>query len=196
MPTVSQQLSAFIADTTYDQLPAEVVSATKRFVYDSVGCAFGGVRTHDWGMADRVDQAMGGKEQCTILGTGRKANVLSASFLNALAVRALDYNDIYWKQDPSHPSDIIPGVWACAEYAAASAEDVIVAIAIADEGGLTLTAIGATTPLKHLSGSAYELDTPDFGIINIGFIAEDDGSISALTINGYDFSFVAIKKNQ
>jgi|AP95_1055475.scaffolds.fasta_scaffold197149_2 hypothetical protein len=71
-----------------------------------------------------------------------------------------------------------------------------IAIAIADEGGLTLTAIGATTPLKHLSGSAYELDTPDFGIINIGFIAEDDGSISALTINGYDFSFVAIKKNQ
>jgi 2-methylcitrate dehydratase len=133
MPTVSQNLSAFIAETTYDQLPAEVVAATKRFVYDSIGCAFGGVRTHDWGMADKVDQAMGGNEQCTILGTGRKANVLSASFLNSLAVRALDYNDIYWKQDPSHPSDIIPGIWACAEYADASAEDVIVAIAIAYE---------------------------------------------------------------
>ena len=24
-------------------------------------------------------------------------------------VRCMDYNDIYWKQDPSHPSDIIPG---------------------------------------------------------------------------------------
>ena len=133
MPTVSQQLSAFIADTTYDQLPAEVVSATKRFVYDSVGCAFGGVRTHDWGKADRVDQAMGGKEQCTILGTGRKANVLSASFLNALAVRALDYNDIYWKQDPSHPSDIIPGVRACGELVDADGEDVVTAIVLAYE---------------------------------------------------------------
>ena len=133
MPTVSQNLSAFIAQTTYDQLPPEVVAACKRFVYDSIGCAFGGVRTHDWGMADKGDQAMGGNEQCTILGTGRKANVVSASFIKSLAVRALDYNDIYWKQDPSHPSDIIPGGWACAEYANASAEDVIVAIAIAYE---------------------------------------------------------------
>lgn len=133
MSTVSQKLSAFIAETTYEQLPTEVVSAAKRFVYDSIGCAFGGVRTHDWGMADRVDQALGGNEQCTILGTGRRANVLSASFLNALAVRALDYNDIYWKQDPSHPSDIIPGVWACAESVGASPKDVIVAIVIAYE---------------------------------------------------------------
>ena len=133
MPTVSQELADFIANTTFDQLPEDVVAATKRFVYDSVGCAFGGVRTHDWGIADKVDQDQGGNAQCTILGTGRRASVVSASFINALAVRALDYNDIYWKQDPSHPSDIIPGVWACAEHAGASAEDVIVAIVIAYE---------------------------------------------------------------
>ncbi len=71
-----------------------------------------------------------------------------------------------------------------------------IAIAIADEGGLTLTAMGTTTPLTHISGNAYELDTPDFGIINIGFVAEDDGSISALTLDAYAFSFVAIKKKQ
>ncbi len=94
MPTVSQELANFIANTTFDQLPADVVAATKRFVYDSVGCAFGGVRTHDWGIADKVDQDQGGNAQCTILGTGRRASVVSASFINALAVRALDYNDI------------------------------------------------------------------------------------------------------
>ena len=71
-----------------------------------------------------------------------------------------------------------------------------IGVAIADEGGLTLTAMGNTMPLKHISGNAYELDTPDFGIINIGFVAEDDGSISALTLDGYDFSFVATKKKQ
>jgi 2-methylcitrate dehydratase len=25
----------------------------------------------------------------------------------------MDYNDIYWKQDPSHPSDIFPAAMAC-----------------------------------------------------------------------------------
>jgi 2-methylcitrate dehydratase len=133
MPTVSQKLAEFSTRVTYSDLPSEVVEAVKRFVYDSVGCAFGGVRTHDYGIADQVDRELGGESQCRIIGSGRMANVTSAAFLNALAVRALDYNDIYWKQDPSHPSDIIPGVWACAELVDASGEDVILAIALAYE---------------------------------------------------------------
>ena len=27
-------------------------------------------------------------------------------------IRCMDYNDIYWKQDPSHPSDIFPAAMA------------------------------------------------------------------------------------
>lgn len=133
MPTVSQRFAEFSSQVRYEDIPAEVVDAIRRFVYDSIGCAFGGVRTHDWAIADEVDRSLGGEPQCTIIGTGRRANVVSAAFLNALAVRALDYNDIYWKQDPSHPSDIIPGVWACGEMCAASGRDVITAIAIAYE---------------------------------------------------------------
>jgi len=133
MPTVSQEIAAFCAGVTYDQLPGRVVAAVKRFVYDSIGCAFGGAQTHDFGLADRVDRMLGGEEQCTLIGSGRRVNVVSAAFLNALAVRALDYNDIYWKQDPSHPSDIIPGVWACAELVGADGRDVLAASAIAYE---------------------------------------------------------------
>ncbi len=133
MPTVSQHLAAFAAEMTFEQLPDDVVAAVKRFVYDSVGCGFGGAGTHDFAMADRVDQNLGGAEQCSIIGSGRRANVTSAAFLNAMAVRAQDYNDIYWKQDPSHPSDIIPGVWACGELVDASGKDVITAIVLAYE---------------------------------------------------------------
>jgi 2-methylcitrate dehydratase len=133
MSTVSQQFAEFSSAVRFEDLPEEVVAAVRRFVYDSVGCAFGGVRTHDYSIAAKVDRALGGEEQCTIIGAGRKANVLSGAFLNALAVRALDYNDIYWKQDPSHPSDIIPGVWACGELVDADGEDVVTAIVLAYE---------------------------------------------------------------
>ncbi len=133
MPTISQDISRFSANLTFDQLDTATVDAVKRFVYDSVGCAFGGVRTHDYGIADKVDRMLGGEPQCTIIGSGRKANAVSAAFLNALAVRALDYNDIYWKQDPSHPSDIIPGIWACGEVVGASGKDVVVATVLAYE---------------------------------------------------------------
>ncbi len=40
---------------------------------------------------------------------------VSASLANALMVRVMDYNDIYWQQDPSHPSDIIPAAMALGE---------------------------------------------------------------------------------
>ena len=37
---------------------------------------------------------------------------------------------------------------------------------------------------------------PSRSLASIVGFRHNDGSISALTINGYDFSFVAIKKNQ
>ena len=37
---------------------------------------------------------------------------VSASLANALLIRVMDYNDIYWQQDPAHPSDIIPAALA------------------------------------------------------------------------------------
>ncbi len=48
-------------------------------------------------------------------------------------IRALDFNDIYWKEDPSHPSDLIPAALAVGELVNASMEDVITAIVLAYE---------------------------------------------------------------
>lgn len=48
-------------------------------------------------------------------------------------IRSLDFNDIYWKEDPSHPSDLIPAALACAELIGASMKDVIVAIVLGYE---------------------------------------------------------------
>jgi 2-methylcitrate dehydratase len=58
---------------------------------------------------------------------------ISASLLNALMVRVQDYNDIYWKQDPSHPSDLIPAAMAAAERAGGSGRDLLLGIALAYE---------------------------------------------------------------
>ena len=52
---------------------------------------------------------MGGEERtgpCTFV-SGFKTNPVDAAFMNAHMMRAMDYNDIYWKADPCHPSDII-----------------------------------------------------------------------------------------
>jgi 2-methylcitrate dehydratase len=58
---------------------------------------------------------------------------VSAALLNALMIRVMDYNDIYWKQDPSHPSDLIPAAMAAAEHAGGSGRDLVLGIVLAYE---------------------------------------------------------------
>jgi 2-methylcitrate dehydratase len=57
----------------------------------------------------------------------------NAALLNSLLIRALDYNDIYWEEDPSHPSDIIPAALTPAEALNKNGKEVIVAIVLAYE---------------------------------------------------------------
>ncbi len=68
-----------------------------------------------------------------MLVTGERWDPVSAALLNALMIRVMDYNDIYWKQDPSHPSDLIPAAMAAAERAGGSGRDLLLGIALAYE---------------------------------------------------------------
>ena len=58
--------------------------------------------------------------------------------LNALMIRAMDYNDIYWKQDPSHPSDLLSAPMALAERGGMSGKELLVGIILAYEIGMRL----------------------------------------------------------
>jgi 2-methylcitrate dehydratase len=53
--------------------------------------------------------------------------------MNCLLTRALDYNDIYWEQDPSHPSDIIGVALAAGEANGIDGTEALVGIILAYE---------------------------------------------------------------
>lgn len=133
MANVTLAMAEWAAKTTYEDLPADVVNEVKRYLMDSVGCALGGAQQHDVHMARKVLTEIAGSGEATVLVTGEKMDPVSASLLNALMIRVMDYNDIYWKQDPSHPSDIIPAAMAAAERGGGSARDLILGIALAYE---------------------------------------------------------------
>lgn len=133
MSTVTRTVAEWAAATSYDQLPEAVIRETKRFLMDSIGCALGGAQQHDVHLARKVLREIAGQGPCTVLVTGERMDPVSASLLNALMIRVMDYNDIYWKQDPSHPSDLIPAAMAAAERADVSGRDLLLGIAIAYE---------------------------------------------------------------
>ncbi|MGI9102076.1 MAG: MmgE/PrpD family protein [Terriglobales bacterium] len=126
-------MSAFAASLQFEHLSPEAVYQAKRFLLDSLGCALGGYRQHDVVIALQVLDEIAGRGPCTVIGSGQRLDPVSASLANALMVRCMDYNDIYWKQDPAHPSDIIPAALACCERAGGDGRELIVGIVLGHE---------------------------------------------------------------
>jgi 2-methylcitrate dehydratase len=133
METISQRWARFTLELEYNKIPPEALKEAKRFLLDSVGCAFSAIDNKDTQAAYNYIQDLGGKKQAAIIGWGTKANLPQATLMNSLLIRALDYNDIYWEQDPSHPSDIIPAVLSTGEFMKKNGKDVLVGIIIAYE---------------------------------------------------------------
>jgi len=130
---ISRQIARYAVGLTYADLPEDVVHHIKRYLYDSIGCALGSMHTKDVNIIKNICREMGGVEEARILGFGFRCPAVNAGFLNSLMIRSLDFNDIYWKQDPSHPSDLIPAALALGEKVGADMKDVMTAIVLGYE---------------------------------------------------------------
>jgi len=131
--SIARQIADFAVGLKYEDLPEEVIHEVKRYLYDSIGCAYGSMGTYDVKSMLEIYREMGGAPESKVIGFGDELPAVSTALVNSLMIRALDFNDIYWKDDPSHPSDIIPAALSMAEKVDASMEDVIVAIVLAYE---------------------------------------------------------------
>lgn len=131
--TITAKISRWAADLKFQDLSKDAVYQAKRFLLDSIGCALGGYQQHDVKIALQVVGEISGAGPATVIGTGKRIDPVSASLANALMIRCMDYNDIYWKQDPSHPSDIFPAAMACCERAKSDGEELIVGLVLGHE---------------------------------------------------------------
>ena len=131
--TVTARMSRWAAGLRYTDLSKEAIYQAKRFLLDSIGCAFGGYQQRDVKIALDVLSEIAGPGLATVIGTGARIDPVSATLANALMIRSMDYNDIYWKQDPSHPSDIFPAALACCERAGSGGRELIVSLVLGHE---------------------------------------------------------------
>jgi len=131
--TVTGEMSRWAAGLQFKDVSEDAVYQAKRFLLDSLGCALGGYQQHDVAIALDVLDEIAGSGLATIIGTGRRVDPVSASLANALMIRCMDYNDIYWKQDPCHPSDIFPAAIACGERVRSDGKELIVGLILGHE---------------------------------------------------------------
>lgn len=137
---LSHTLAEWATALRYEHLSPQAIEKAKLFWFDSLGCALGGSQQEDAKilLAHHKDMAGagsggGGGGPCTTFVSGFKTNPVDAAFMNSHMIRAMDYNDIYWKADPCHPSDILGAPLALCEMLGLSGRDLILATVIAYE---------------------------------------------------------------
>jgi 2-methylcitrate dehydratase PrpD len=104
-----------IANTKYEDLPREVVEATKKQVLDLLGVALGGFSKPGPKELREIVRDWGGKEESTLIGCTQKVPAPNAAHVNATMAHALDYDDVH-ETAIMHPGvAIIPTCMAVAE---------------------------------------------------------------------------------
>lgn len=100
---------------TFDDIPADVVEITKKGILDTVGVIIPASTTSPEAR-ELVDLMLdiGGKEEATILGFGRKVPAWHAGYVNGAMANCQDYSDLH--PDAAHiSSPVMPAAIAMAE---------------------------------------------------------------------------------
>lgn len=193
---ISYDLADWASGLTYDMLSPAAIERAKAFWFDSLGCALGGSRQEDAVilLAHHKEMAGGSNGPCTCFVSGFRTNPVDAAFLNSHMIRAMDFNDIYWKADPSHPSDILGAPLALCELKGLGGKDLIVATIIAYEIEMRLVEVGRPGVREYgwhhatLTGFASPFSagrvlglTRDQMVNAVGICASRTGSLGAVT---------------
>src|SRR3984893_2807269 len=149
---LSHVIAEWACALKYEDLSPDAIQAAKLFWFDSIGCALGGSQQEDakillkhyraMSTADSSGAEGGSKGKATAFVSGFKTNPVDAAFLNGHMIRAMDYNDIYWKAAPCHPSDLIAAPLALCQSEGLSGKDLILAPVIAYEIEMRLCEVG------------------------------------------------------
>ena len=149
----TQTLAQFIADTTYDSLPAATVEAAKIAILDGVANVVAGSVQELADIIGRYTRESGGAPQASVVGWGFKTNPPAAAFANGVFGHCLDYEIQGFP--PTHgTSSCLPAALALAELHHASGKDVIAAYTLGWEvqGRLRAASAPATAPAYHPPG--------------------------------------------
>lgn len=128
-PSYTQRLADFVANTTYDDLPTDVIESTKRLILDTLGCTVGGFVTERQKILLKMVKEMGGAPEATILATGDKVPCTSAAMVNVEAANALEGVETFLNLGHLSPV-VVTTALAIGERAGATGKDLITAVAV------------------------------------------------------------------
>ena len=116
--SLSLELGRWVQRTTFEDLPPDVVDATKLRVLDVVGLSLAGAETAFGQSVREAAMAMSPPGPCHILGTGDGVGVAMAAFANGSFSQALEYDDTHLESIVHMSSPSVAAALALAELSA------------------------------------------------------------------------------
>lgn len=130
---LADDLAAYAAGIRIESTPEEVRRQAMLCILDTIGCSVAGARVDDWKPLFEAESANGARDECTVIGTGRRLSVDSAARINAYMGDIFELNDLIG----GHGSiGNVTALVALAESLGSSGRDLVEAVIV----GLEITA--------------------------------------------------------
>jgi len=132
MDTIAEKLITYVSETTYDRLPKEVTTETKKFMLDTLGVGLAGAREPGCReVVDLVKKWSPNNAGSTIIYYGDKVSPPEAAFANSVLMHALDFDDTLDSSAMHTHVSSLPAALALAEIKGkVSGKELIAAVAL------------------------------------------------------------------
>ena len=155
---VTAEIVSFVTRTKFNDVPEEIVGLAKGFVLDGLGVILAGTTERGSKILHAYVRQMGGKQECTILGTGFKAPAPKAALSNGVSGHAMDYDDTQLSTSKeavygllTHPTiPVLSSALATAEQLKSTGKDFLLAYILGVEAECRIA--DAVNPRHYQSG--------------------------------------------
>lgn len=130
---IASELAQWASRLAFDDLPPDVVRATKLRVLDVVGLALAGAPTPFGRSVRDAAVALSAPGRARIFGTGDAVNATTAAFANGAHSQALEYDDTHIESIVHMSSPSVAAALALADTMRISGRDLITAVALGNE---------------------------------------------------------------
>jgi 2-methylcitrate dehydratase PrpD len=149
-----EKLAHFVAETTLEQVPAEVQSYAKLVALDTIGVVLAGAeRPEVRELRARLNATAG--TGATVFAPGWPTNdPRTAALLNGIAGRSIELGEGHRYVSYQGAMQILPGVLSAGEWERRTGSDMLAALILGYDAGARLGAAMKVRPLAHQNGQA------------------------------------------
>lgn len=139
--SLTDQLSDFLLETQYEDLPTDCIKMAKLCLLDFLGVTLLGSKEPVGRIIDNFLDRIGGSPESTIIGYGKKSSVLNAALANGIFGHALDFDDDSSIGAGHLTTCIAPGLLALSEKMERGGREILLAFVLGYEVGSILATL-------------------------------------------------------